>query len=128
MKYEFNCKKCGNMEIVEAPIKEGPPSASEVVCKICGGGTLREYSIQVAFLGDGWVDKDLRRERQKDDGQDVEIHEERMNVHKDKKKVSNEVLKERRKGKCHMNNWKKKNQSKWKTYERNMNEGIRGKD
>jgi len=123
MRYEFVCE-CNEMKEFYAPITEGPPE--EVLCDVCEGKMWQNYGTNVVFRGDGWIDKDLRRERNGDDGHAIEHHEESMRDHKNKKKNQNEVLAERRKGTKHMKEWSKKNPAKWRNYKNNVDDGIRG--
>ena len=124
MRNEFICE-CKEIKEFYAPITEGPPE--EVLCDSCNGKMWQNYGTNVVFKGEGWIDKDLRREKG-DDGQAIEHHEESMRVHKEKKQTQNEVLNERRKGTKHMREWSKKNPAKWRDYKNNIDVGIRGEN
>jgi len=125
MRYEFRCHKCGFIQEINRPIKEGPPEF--LVCPICDDKMYNVLGGNFILKGDGWPGKSIKLERTGEDPKAIEKTEKMRDELRAAQELSNEVLAERRKGTRHWREYKKKHPDKVEKYYQNLARGIRGK-
>lgn len=125
MRYVLKCDKCSCEELYEAPIKEGPPQ--DLPCAHCDDGIMRnQFGTNFVLKGENWPGKEVKKKERRMD-KEVECDQERHHQHKNTQSLQDEVLAERRKGRNHYREWRRKHPSKARRYTENLNRGIKGK-
>lgn len=125
MIYIFICDDCKLEKEFNRCIKKGPPK--KVFCKKCKKKMHQDYSASAGFIlkGGGWSGKEIKRRNERTSSAEKaeEFHDNLDTAEKE----SEEVLKERRKGKQSFKKYKKHNKEKVKRYYKNMKKGIKPK-
>ena len=124
MIYEFECEKCGNIEDINAPMKDGPHK--KIVCPTCGAFMNRLFCANFILLGEGWAGKDLKK-KDYEGGKAREEVEHRLNQDKSDQKLVKDILQVRRQGRKATEQYKKDNPTKWKDYQKALKRGVRAK-
>lgn len=118
--YEYECDNCSK-KIDE--FKAADKASEPVICPSCSNKMRRIYSFEFILKGDNWPGKEIQRQR----FNERDKNEESMHNDDIAQKEADMVLKERRKGRKNMEEFKKHNPQIIKRYKESLKKGIKGK-